>query len=154
MDNTGALDSAAEDPVLGMLQQKMAQITVLKANILRTVASFRVLSPAILRQMHEDLELWRCSLPVYMRLETLVHTPEISPDQRRVTFYIHLFYMSALILKTRALLATEKDISSCNWGPEAITAIFEGIHAVRNSARLLQLIYEEKAVVKNCWLTM
>ncbi|KAF5975136.1 nitrate assimilation regulatory nirA [Fusarium coicis] len=154
MDNTGDLDSAGEDPVIGILQQKMAQITVLKANVLRTVASFRVLSPAILRQMHEDLELWRTNLPAYMRLETLVHTPEISPDQRRVTFYMHLFYMSALILKTRALLATQKDIAACTWDPEATAAIFEGIHAARNSARLLGLIHEEKAVVKNCWLTI
>ncbi|KAL5590030.1 hypothetical protein FOVSG1_011897 [Fusarium oxysporum f. sp. vasinfectum] len=154
IDNTGALDSAAEDPVLGVLQQRMAQITVLKANIVRTVASFRVLSPTILRQMHDDLELWRSSLPAYMRLETLVYTPEISPDQRRVTFYMHLFYMSALILKTRAVLATQRDIAACTWDPEAKAAICEGIHAARNSARLLGLILEEKAVVKNCWLTM
>ncbi|RKK92009.1 hypothetical protein BFJ71_g10484 [Fusarium oxysporum] len=154
IDNTGALDSAAEEPVLGVLQQKMAQITVLKANVVQTVASFRVLSPTILRQMHRDLELWRLSLPAYMRLETLVHTPEISPDQRRVTFYMHLFYMSALILKTRAVLATQRDIGACTWDPEAKAAIFEGIHAARNSAQLLGLILEEKAVVKNCWLTM
>uniref|UniRef100_A0A0D2Y6P2 Zn(2)-C6 fungal-type domain-containing protein n=1 Tax=Fusarium oxysporum (strain Fo5176) TaxID=660025 RepID=A0A0D2Y6P2_FUSOF len=154
IDNTGALDSAADDPVLGVLQQKMAQITVLKANIVRTVASFRVLSPTILRQMHDDLGLWRSSLPAYMHLETLVHTPEISPDQRRVTFYMHLFYMSALILKTRAVLATQRDIAACTWDPEVKAAIFEGIHAARNSARLLGLILEEKAVVKNCWLTI
>ncbi|KAG5755015.1 hypothetical protein H9Q70_002340 [Fusarium xylarioides] len=154
IDNTGALDSAAEDPVLGVLQQKMAQITVLKANVVRTVASFRVLSPTILRQMHDDLELWRSSLPAYMHLESLVHTPEISPDQRRVTFYMHLFYMSALILKTRAVLATQRDIAACTWDPEAKAAIFDGIHAARSSARLLGLILEEKAVVKNCWLTM
>ncbi|KAF5551380.1 nitrate assimilation regulatory nirA [Fusarium mexicanum] len=154
IDNTGALDSAAEDPVLGVLQQKMAQITVLKANIVRTVASFRVLSSTILRQMHDDLDQWRSSLPAYMHLETLIYTPEISPDQRRVTFYMHLFYMSALILKTRAVLATQKDITACTWGLEAKAAILQGIQAARSSARLLGLIFEEKAVVKNCWLTM
>ncbi|KAF4500027.1 nitrate assimilation regulatory nirA [Fusarium agapanthi] len=154
IDNTGALDSAAEDPVLGVLQQKMSQITVLKANIVRTVASFKVLSSTILRQMHDDLDQWRSSLPAYMHLETLVHTPEISPDQRRVTFYMHLFYMSALILKTRAVLATQKDIAACTWDLEAKAAILQGIQAARSSARLLGLILEEKAVVKNCWLTM
>ncbi|KAF5635765.1 nitrate assimilation regulatory nirA [Fusarium sp. NRRL 52700] len=154
IDNTGALDSAAEDPVLGVLQQKMAQITVIKANVVRIVASFRFLSPTILRQMHQDLDLWRSSLPSYMHLESLVHRPEISPDQRRVTFYMHLFYMSALILKTRAVLATQKDIAACTWEPEAKAAILEGIHAARSSARLLGLILEEKSVVKNCWLTM
>ncbi|KAF5598072.1 nitrate assimilation regulatory nirA [Fusarium pseudocircinatum] len=154
IDNTDALDSAAEDPVLGVLQQKMAQITVLKANVVRTVASFRVLFPTILRQMHDDLESWRSSLPAYMHLESLVHTPAISPDQRRVTFYMHLFYMSALILKTRAVLAAQRDIAACTWDPEAKAAISGGIHAARRSARLLGLILEEKAVVKNCWLTM
>ncbi|KAF4421797.1 nitrate assimilation regulatory nirA [Fusarium acutatum] len=148
------LDSTREDTVIGILQHKMAQITILKANVLRTVACFRVLSPAILRQMHDDLKLWQCSLPPYMRLEMLVHTPQISPDQRRVAFYMHLFYMSALILKTRALLAAQKDIAACTWGPEATAAIFEGVRAARNSARLLGLIHKEKAVVKNCWLIM
>lgn len=132
----------------------MAQITVLKANIVRTVASFRVLSPTILRQMHQDLESWQSSLPAYMHLEALVHAPEVSPDQRRVTFYMHLFYMSAFILKARAVLATQKDISTCSGDPEAKAAIFEGIQAARNSVSLLGLIHEEKAVVKNCWLTM
>ncbi|EGU82785.1 hypothetical protein FOXB_06706 [Fusarium oxysporum f. sp. conglutinans Fo5176] len=129
-------------------------ITVLKANILRTVACFRVLSSAVLRQMRDDLEAWRSSLPVYMRLEALVQSPEISPDQRRVTFYMHLFYMSALILKTRALLATQWEISSCSRDSEAASVILEGIHAARSSARLLGLIYDEKTVVKNCWLTI
>ncbi|KAF4340736.1 nitrate assimilation regulatory nirA [Fusarium beomiforme] len=154
MDNTEALDPAGEDTVLGILQHKMAQITFLKANVLRTVASFRVLSPAILRQIHEDLGLWQSSLPPYLRLEALVHMPEISPDQRRVAFYMHLFYMSALILKTRALLAAQKDPSSCNWDPAVTAAILGGINAARDSARLLKLIYDENAVVKNCWLIM
>jgi hypothetical protein len=153
MDN-GSFDCTGEYAIIDMLQQKMAQITVLKANILRTVACFRVLSSAVLRQMRDDLEAWRSSLPVYMRLEALVQSPEISPDQRRVTFYMHLFYMSALILKTRALLATQWEISSCSRDSEAASVILEGIHAARSSARLLGLIYDEKTVVKNCWLTM
>ncbi|KAH7198911.1 uncharacterized protein B0J16DRAFT_331339 [Fusarium flagelliforme] len=148
------LDCTGEDVMIDMLQQKMAQITVLKANILRTAACFEVLSSAVLRQMQTDLELWRSSLPVYMRLEALVQSPTISPDQRRVTFYMHLFYMSALILKARALLATQGEIVSCSRDSEAASAILEGVHAARSSARLLGLILDEKAVVKNCWLTI
>jgi hypothetical protein len=153
MDN-GSFDCTGENTIIDMLQQKMAQITVLKANILRTVACFRVLSSTVLRQIRDDLEAWRSSLPIYMRLEALVQSSEILPDQRRVTFYMHLFYMSALILKTRALLVTQGEISPCSRDSEAASAILEGIHAARSSARLLGLIYDEKAVVKNCWLTM
>ena len=148
------LDCTGEDEVIDMLQQKMAQITVLKANILRTAACFKVLSSAVQRQIQNDLELWRSSLPVYMRLEALVQSPTISPDQRRVTFYMHLFYMSALILKARALLATQGEIVTCSRDSEAAPAIIQGVHAARSSARLLALILDEKAVVTNCWLTM
>jgi hypothetical protein len=137
-----------------MIQQKMAQITVIKANILQTVASFRILSPAILKQMHEDLELWRSGLPIYMRLNTLLQSPEMDPDQRRVTFYMHLFYMSALILKARALLATQGELVSSFTNSQSTFAIVEGVQAARDSARLLGVILDEKAVVKNCWLTM
>lgn len=153
MDND-KMDCTGENAVTDILQQKMAQITVLKANIVRTVACFRALSETVLRQMHNDLELWRSTLPVYMRLEALVRSPEISPDQRRVTFYMHLFYMSALVLKARAMLATQEETAFFPRDSEASSAIIQGVDAARSSARLLGLIYDEKAVVKNCWLTM
>lgn len=152
MDN-GSLDYTTENAVTDMLQQKMAQITVIKANVLQTVASFRILSPALLKQMQKDLELWRSGLPSYMRLDTLVQSPEMEPDQRRVTFYMHLFYMSALILKARALLATQGELVSSR-NSQSTVAIVEGVQAARDSARLLGLILDEKAVVKNCWLTI
>ncbi|KAM0201926.1 hypothetical protein ACHAQI_011127 [Fusarium lateritium] len=149
-----SLNCTRENAVTDMLQQKMAQITVIKANVLQTVASFRVLTPAILKQMQKDLELWQSGLPAYMRLETLIQSPEIDPDQRRVTFYIHLFYMSALILKARALLATRGEPVSCLKDPQSTFAIVQGVQAARDSARLLGLILDENAVVKNCWLTI
>ncbi|KAM0436282.1 hypothetical protein ACHAQK_007856 [Fusarium lateritium] len=149
-----SLNCTRENAVTDMLQQKMAQITVIKANVLQTVASFRVLTPAILKQMQKDLELWQSGLPAYMRLETLIQSPEIDPDQRRVTFYIHLFYMSALILKARALLATRGEPVSLLRDPQSTFAIVQGVQAARDSARLLGLILDENAVVKNCWLTI
>ncbi|KAF4988234.1 hypothetical protein FGRMN_9886 [Fusarium graminum] len=151
IDN-GAFDST-ENSVTNTIQQKMAQITVLKANILQTVASFRTLSPVILMQMHSDLELWRTSLPFCLRLETLMESSSISPFQRRVAFYMHLFHMSALILKARALLASPEKAAPDEDSQSRFT-IIEGIRAARSSARLLGLIFDEKAVVKNCWLTI
>jgi hypothetical protein len=153
MDN-GSLDYTRGNAVIDILQHKMAQITIIKANVLQTVASFRILSPAILMQMQKDLELWRSGLPTYLSLETLVQSSEIEPDQRRVTFYMHLFYMSALILKARALLATQGELVSSLGDSQAAITIVEGVRAARDSARLLGLIHDEKAVVKNCWLTM
>ncbi|KAH7250963.1 hypothetical protein BKA59DRAFT_471466 [Fusarium tricinctum] len=147
-------DCTGENAVINTLQHKMAQITLIKANVLQTVTSFRVLSPAILKQMQKDLELWLSDLPAYMRLETLVQSSEIEPDQRRVTFYMHLFYMSALILKARALLATQGEPLSSLGASQAAFAIVEGVRAARDSARLLGLIHDERAVVKNCWLTI
>lgn len=155
MDNTGLPDCTEQNVVIDMLQQSMARITVIKANILRTVACFRVLSPATLRRMQEDLDSWRSNLPPYMRLEALVKPAEVTPDQRRVIFYMHLFYMSALILKARALLSNQRVAASLStYHPEVNAAIVDGLHAARNSARLLRTIYIENAVVKNCWLTM
>ncbi|KAF5678703.1 NirA-like nitrate assimilation regulatory protein [Fusarium heterosporum] len=151
------IDNAAfdctENAVTNTIQQKMAQITVLKANILRTVASFRTLSPVILGQMHSDLERWRTSLPYCLRLETLMESSSISPEQRRVAFYMHLFYMSALILKARALLASPEQAAP-NEDSQSRFTILEGVRAARSSVRLLGLFLDEKAVVKNCWLTI
>lgn len=140
-----------------MIQQNMAKITVMKANILRAVSCFRNLSPAILQQMSDDLERWRSHLPDYIQLENLVSSPTISQDQRRVTFYMYLFYMSAIMLKARAVLAREANVAANLTTPASVEerrAISDGISAARNSRRLLGLIYDEGGVIKNCWLTM
>jgi hypothetical protein len=154
MENTGVSDRTGQNAVIDVLQQNMAKITILKANILRTTACFRTLSSTTLKGMREDLEQWRSSLPDYMRLEALVESPKMSPNQRRVTFYMHLFYLSAIMLKSRALLASQEAELLLPTTPEGHTAMLEGIQAARCSARILRLIYDEKAVVKNCWLTM
>lgn len=136
------------------LQRNMASITILKANILRTATSFRDLSAPVLSQMKRDLELWHTNLPIYMHLTALVHDPSVSGDQRRVTFYMHLFYLSAIMLKARAVLTKGVDGENVRGDTVKQTAILDGVHAARSSARLLSLILGEGAVVKNCWLIM
>jgi hypothetical protein len=153
VDNTGRLDSTGPNTVTDTLQQNMARITVLKANILRTVACFNTLTPMTLTRMSNDLERWYSNLPGYMRLQSLVKHPEITPEQRRVTLYIHLFYFSAILLKARAVLAN-KDLPTYLEKPEVHAAIVDGVGAARTSGRILTLIYKEKGIIKNCWLTM
>jgi hypothetical protein len=140
--------------MIDVLQQNLAKITLLKASILRAAACFRTLPPAVLTQLCTDLESWRLNLPDFMRLEALVISSDISPDRRRLIFYMHLFYMSAIMLKARAVLARQGVVASYFMIPERRAAVSEGIYAARNSARLLGLIYDENAVVKNCWVTM
>jgi hypothetical protein len=147
-------DSTQQRNVIDTLQQSMAKITILKANILRTATSFTSLSTTTLIQMKNDLEQWLAELPKYMQLEALVKHPEITPDQRRVTFYMHLFHMSAIMLKARAVLADQEAQGHTYEDLEVRTAIADGVDTAQNSARLLGLIYDEGSVVKNCWLTM
>ena len=132
----------------------MTMITILKANILRTVACFESLTPTTLTEMRNDIQQWYDGLPGYMSLDSLTRNPSISPDQRRVTFYMHLFHMSAIMLKARAVLADEAAAEDYFETPEVRLAVAEGVEASRSSGRLLRLLYDEKAVVKNCWLTM
>jgi hypothetical protein len=154
MDSTGRLDCTGQRHVIDILQQNMAKITVLKADILRTAATFKVLSASTLVRMKEDLQRWLDGLPKYMRLETLVQNPEISPDQRRVTFYMHLFYLSAIMLKARAVLADHQLHGQTFEDEELRLAVADGLDAARNASRLLGIIYDEKSIVKTCWLTM
>jgi hypothetical protein len=64
---------------------------------------------------------------------------------------MHLFYMSALMLKARTVLAKQEAQYD---GVEVCSAIASGIDAARYSARILGLLRAEHIVVKNCWLTM
>jgi hypothetical protein len=132
----------------------MARITILKADILRTAVNFRTLSASILNAMKADLQQWYTGLPAYMHLDALIENPELPTDQRRVTFYMHLFYLSAIMLKARAVLPQQDLKENYYNDPELRAAVLDGMQAARSSGRLLGLIFDENAVIENCWLLM
>jgi hypothetical protein len=135
-----------------VIQQKLAKVVDIEANLLRTVDSFEDISSRILDSTRNDLEQWYEQLPPWMHLSALLKSTEATKGNSRTIFLVHLFYLSANILVAR-LAHRGQGSSPPSYNDEHVqTAIGNGLIASRTIARILQLQLDEQAVSQRCWL--
>jgi hypothetical protein len=134
----------------------MAMIAVKKGIILRTIGE-QPSNPTI-RMLRDDLRSFHEDMPSGMTLNHLTLSSGIPSDLRRIVFYMHLFYMSALMLLYRLILRHTDGVdylTSAHVCPhEAQKAAGEGLLAAKTAARILHLLLTEGSVVRICWLSM
>ena len=139
-----------------VMQTEMAKIAVLKADILKTMAASKLVSPTVMSKIRGDLRVWHEQLPQIMHLTNIVDMGAEKQHQHKI-YFIHLLYLGALMLLQRCImshwitaddeLSTSIDVSS-----EAAECIRDGYMAARHSARILDLLKQEGGVVKFCWI--
>jgi hypothetical protein len=144
------MDPKDQSP-LETIQQEMTKITVIKANLLRTVDSFADVTPATIRAVHHDLGQWQQQLPTWMRLVSL-GLPNSPMDIKRVIYLVHLFYLSANILVARLAHQQKVVLTHPEENVELWDAVCDGVTAARTAARILHLQLIEGAIFKRCWL--
>ncbi|KAF2395715.1 hypothetical protein EJ06DRAFT_260707 [Trichodelitschia bisporula] len=134
------------------IQQETAKLLILKSNLLRMLDSFRQLTPTLIMTVREDLNAWHTRMPEWMQLRALVADTVIPPEVRRVIFFVHLFYLSAVTLLSRLVHAVEKNKTQSYSSQATRMAVEEGLMASRTSARILSLLLVEQTVFNKCWL--
>ncbi|KAI9709462.1 MAG: hypothetical protein M1820_003222 [Bogoriella megaspora] len=134
------------------IQDMMARVTLTKAKMLRMLISQRTSKPQTLRELDDDLTQWHSNLPDFMRLQNLTDQSQVTEDHRRILFYMHLFYLSAILLKARGVLANEVISSAPYDSFEGRRAIENGLNAAGSLARLLNLLLDQRSIFKKCWL--
>jgi hypothetical protein len=99
------------------------------------------------------------SMPSWMSLNYLLTQDQDSPTSalRGVIFYVHLFYVSGMMLLSRRFVIAHIPLDSTDridipW--ESSQAIQEGFMAAKTNARVLDLMLTEGSVVQTCWLCM
>ncbi|KAL8825677.1 MAG: hypothetical protein Q9191_004266 [Dirinaria sp. TL-2023a] len=146
--------------VEGLIQERMTFVTILKAGMLRAL-SFRALSLPLLRSFRAQLLSWHADLPPFMRLENVNADNVFTEDQRRVLFFMHIFYLSAILLKARIVRSTQLETvhspspemrKAVSNSEEACKAIKDGLDASRSIARLMGILMSRDGVFKKCWL--
>ena len=90
------------------IQQEMAKIAVMKGLILRVIE--QPVSTSTVPMLRDYLRGFHVVPPSWMKFSHLTSAPDISSSLRIVVFYVHLFYMSTIILLHRFVLRNIKNL--------------------------------------------
>jgi hypothetical protein len=143
---------------LFLLQRRAVKVTIIKAAILHSPLEKIMLTETV-AELRAKLTSFHKDMPKWMSLGQLLNDAEdsLSEDLRGIIFYVHMFYMSAMMLLSRRLIITYVPLDSTGkvhvpW--ESSQAIEEGFTAAKMAARVVDLMLIDKSVVQTCWLCM
>ncbi|KAF2095964.1 hypothetical protein NA57DRAFT_59027 [Rhizodiscina lignyota] len=135
------------------IQQELLKVTVMKAKIVRVMASsVPITDPSVgairkeLKTIHQELPQW-LALSSVMDVDMRQDTPF-----RRLICYLHLFFLSAMMLVHRRVMAHPQDVSSSAGNEHIRAAARDGIMAAKMAARILSMMRDEGAIVQLCWM--
>jgi hypothetical protein len=132
------------------IQAEIMKVTVIKSRIIRTMAGGVSLHHFPIDKFRRELRELHQAMPSEIAIGRVFDDQRPSP-LRANTFYLHLFYLSAMqLLHRRVILHTEESRQSSS----AKEAIREGLVAAKMAARVLSLMRLEGTIVQICWLCM
>lgn len=148
-------DAPPED----MIRRECVKVTVIKATILCRVPTSGPIPAATMIEFRERLSKFHDNLPNWMSIGELSggKSDVLQIQYRPVIFYVHLFYLSAMMLFSRRLIIAhiDEDMDGALQLPvEAGQAIEDGYVAAQTSSRIMELMLAEGKVVQVCWLCM
>jgi hypothetical protein len=116
-------------------------------------------SETIITGFRAELSTFHAQLPDWMSLGHLLSNNEnpLLVQFRPVIFYVHIFYLSAMMLLSRRLIIAYVALDATGkvqLPKEARAAIQEGFQAARTNARLMGSMMTEGKIVQVCWLCM
>ncbi len=140
----------------------MTKICILKVDILQISFTSDELAALTIESLMKDLQGWYDQLPAQMHLANLRRV-DLSAGVRRSIYHVHLLYLGAVMLLHRRMasyfirskgLEKSRDFSWEPFEKMLFKPVEEGILAARHTSRILGLLLEEKAILKQCWLVM
>jgi hypothetical protein len=135
-----------------IIQQELDKVIQIEGNLLRTIDSFKDISPALFSSTRIDLARWSEQLPQWMCLSALVEANESTTEKRGIVFLVHLFYLSANMLIAR-LAHEQRHAPVPRYDIEEVRiAASDGVIAARTASRILQLQLHEGIILRRYWL--
>ncbi|KAF1947555.1 hypothetical protein EJ02DRAFT_92320 [Clathrospora elynae] len=145
-------------PPEDMIRQECVKVTIIKAALLQHLPAQAPVPETTVFEFRAQLSRFHAQLPHWMSIGSLlggnggVH---VMPELRPLIFYVHLFYLSAMMLLSRRLIIAYVSldaIGKVHLPQEACLAIQEGYEAAQRNARVINLMLHEGNVVQFCWL--
>ncbi|KAH8643551.1 hypothetical protein IG631_01014 [Alternaria alternata] len=147
------LDVPPED----MIRRECVKVSIIKASLLRHLPTKAPVLEGTILEYRVRLSRFHARLPNWMSIASLLggENTELMATFRPVIYYVHLFYLSAMMLLSRRLIIAYiplDAIGSVTLPSEAQRAIEEGYQAAETNASVMDLMLQEGKVVQVCWL--
>ncbi|CAN9270533.1 unnamed protein product [Alternaria alternata] len=147
------LDVPPED----MIRRECVKVSIIKASLLRRLPTKAPVLEGTILEYRVRLSRFHARLPDWMSIASLLggENTELMATFRPVIYYVHLFYLSAMMLLSRRLIIAYiplDAIGSVTLPSEAQRAIEEGYQAAETNASVMDLMLQEGKVVQVCWL--
>ena len=133
-----------------IIQGQLVKVTIIKATIIRTMDDDGLVDDTAVDKFRQALRSFYEELPSTMAIGTASNVQWPAPLRPNI-FYLHLFYLSAMQLLHRRVMANKDRFSHSQ---TAKAAVREGLMAAKKTARILALMRLEGAIVQLCWLCM
>ncbi|RYO02259.1 hypothetical protein AA0120_g409 [Alternaria tenuissima] len=147
------LDVPPED----MIRRECVKVSIIKASLLHRLPREAPVLEGTILEYRVRLSRFHARLPDWMSIASLLggENTELMATFRPVIYYVHLFYLSAMMLLSRRLIIAYiplDAVGSVTLPSEARRAIEEGYQAAGTNASVMDLMLQEGKVVQVCWL--
>jgi hypothetical protein len=149
------IDAPPED----MIRRECVKVSIIKAALLHRLPTKTPVPEATTLEFRAQLSRFHAHLPDWMTAAKLLggDDGELMSMFRPVIYYVHLFYLSAMMLLSRRLMIAYiplDTVGTIDLPPEAQRGIEEGYQAAQLNASVMNLMLQEGKVVQVCWLCM
>ncbi|KAI4959838.1 hypothetical protein J4E86_003563 [Alternaria arbusti] len=146
-------------PPQDMIRRECVKVSIIKASLLHRLPSKAPVPESVTLEFRAQLSRFHAQLPDWMSVAALLRgdNSPLMATFRPVIFYVHLFYLSAMMLLARRLIIAYIPLDAGGivvLPPEARRAIEEGYQAAETNASVMSLMLQEGKVVQVCWLCM
>jgi hypothetical protein len=146
-------------PPEDMIRRECVKVSIIKAEMLHRIPKTAPVSRHVILSFHTRLQTFYDQLPDWMSLAQLLANGANHRmiQLRPVIFYVHLFYLSAMMLLSRRLVIAYVALDATghvSFPTEARRAIQDGFEAAQSNAQVMALMVAEGKVVQVCWLCM
>ncbi|KAE8848976.1 hypothetical protein HRS9122_02992 [Pyrenophora teres f. teres] len=147
------LDVPPED----MIRRECIKVSIIKAALLHRLPTRAPVPEVVTLDFRTQLSRFHAQLPEWMTAAKLLGNTGsgLMTTFRPVIFYVHLFYLSAMMLLARRLIIAHIPLDvlgKVDLPSEAQRAIEEGYHAAQMNASVMNIMLQEGKVVQVCWL--
>ncbi|KAK1910317.1 hypothetical protein P3342_006592 [Pyrenophora teres f. teres] len=162
--NSHSLGSMSPSPLDGldvppedMIRRECIKVSIIKAALLHRLPTRAPVPEVVTLDFRTQLSRFHAQLPEWMTAAKLLGNTGsgLMTTFRPVIFYVHLFYLSAMMLLARRLIIAHIPLDvlgKVDLPSEAQRAIEEGYHAAQMNASVMNIMLQEGKVVQVCWL--
>jgi hypothetical protein len=142
-----------------MIRRECVKVSIIKAETLHRIPKLAPVPEYIVSHFNTRLQVFHEELPAWMSLGELIANQDndLMTQLRPVIFYVHLFYLSAMMLLARRLVVAHVALDATgkvSLPTVANCAIRDGFLAAQTNAQVLESMLLECKVVQVCWLCM